>query len=313
MLRWLLLPLHAGALLSGSKDYRRNPLIGSVTLNRRGLHVGRARLAESLAAWRRARLAGAVAAEDRAHFDKEGYIRRDNFLPPETFAALRAELQALRTLLEDPVWRGTLRYVAASAAEPLVYIQTILTHAAPGAEADPQTALHMDTFHPNMKAWFYLQDVPEEVGPLAFVPGSHRLTRRRQAWERTRSVVAAQRRIGGAFRIAEEALLRLQLPPPRRLAVPANTLVGADVRGFHARSRTAQPSMRVEIYAISRPNPFLPLLRGPADWVPTLARRRAALPLRLPDALARLGLARAVWRRAPDGSPFDPPAGSTAP
>ena len=343
MLRWLLLPWHAAALLTGSKDYKGNPLIGSVALNRRGLHVARARLAERMTQWRRRRLAARIAPAERAQFEEQGFVQRGDVLPPAQFTTLLAELRglrvpmremregdaitrrvivtpellaglpALRALLESPAWRDTLRYVAGSAAEPLVYVQTILSHAAPAAEADPQTALHMDTFHPNMKAWFYLQDVAAEVGPLAYVPGSHRLTPRRLAWERARSVIAAKGRVGGAFRVTEAELPRLRLPPPRRLAVPANTLVVADVRGFHARSRTEQASMRVEIYAISRPNPYLPLLRGPADWWPALARRRARLHLLLHDALARLSLARPVWHEARAGSPFDPPEGKPAP
>lgn len=339
LLRWLLLPWHALALLTTSKNYRANPLIGSVALNRRGLHVARARLADRLTAWRRARLAKAVSAPERADFEARGYLCQHQVLPDEIFATLLKELHALRApmremlegdtitrrvvvtpallqgmpglraLIEHPSWRNTLRYVAASAAEPLIYIQTILSHADQSAAPDPQTDLHMDTFHANMKAWFYLQDVTLDVGPLAFVPGSHRITPRRLAWERGRSVQAALKRSGGAFRVSEAELPALGLPPPARLVVPANTLVVADVRGFHARSRTAGPSMRVEIYAISRPNPFLPMLRGPFDWWSGLARHRASFHLLMHDVLVRLSLARAVWRPARQGSPFDQPGG----
>ena len=58
-----------------------------------------------------------------------------------------------------------------------------------GAEGpDPQLELHSDTFHPSLKAWLFLTDVPEDGRPLTYVAGSHRLTPDRLAWEKRRTV-----------------------------------------------------------------------------------------------------------------------------
>ena len=44
------------------------------------------------------------------------------------------------------------------------------------AKPDPQTDLHIDTFHPTVKAFYFLTDVADDEGPFVYVPGSHRLT-----------------------------------------------------------------------------------------------------------------------------------------
>ena len=145
---------------------------------------------------------------------------------------------------------------------PAIYLQTVLQQART-AGADPQCELHRDTFHPTAKAWLYLTDVPEQAGPLVYVPGSHRLTPQRLAWETRKSVAATATRAGGqlssSFRVDPAELRALGYGEPRALAVPANTLVVADTFGFHARGRSAGPSCRVEVWAIGRRSPFLPV------------------------------------------------------
>ncbi|MFP5455485.1 MAG: phytanoyl-CoA dioxygenase, partial [Alphaproteobacteria bacterium] len=60
-------------------------------------------------------------------------------------------------------------------------------------------------------------------------------------------------------------------------AVPANTLVIADTFGFHARAASSRPSTRIEIFAYSRRNPFLPFT-GLDPWsLPGIAERRVPL------------------------------------
>ena len=160
---------------------------------------------------------------------------------------------------------GLVRYAGSRDAEPVVWIQSILRHACPGT-VDPQTLLHADTFHPTVKAWLFLTDVAEDAGPFTYVPGSHRLTAERLAWERRMSLGARQSENAeirqGSFRIDPEELPSLGLPPPRAFAVPANTLVVADTFGFHARGPSLGPSLRVEIWAYGRRSPFLPFRRS---------------------------------------------------
>ena len=318
-LRYLLAPLWVLQLATGAKAFSDNPLIGSRRLNRLGLHIARARLAHAMADWRRRRLRRFVSAADAAAFARDGFVCLPDFLPAERFAALRDEtlgyagaarehrqgdtitrrialdpealgaLPAARSLLQDRRWRGLIRYVWSYDAEPLLYIQTILAQRF-DSYPDPQTALHADTFHPTVKAWLFLTDVDDADGPLTYVAGSHRLTRARLAWERDRSVRARDEldRLSsrGSFRIGEDELATLGLPLPTRFAVPANTLVVADTSGFHARGFAAHPSVRVEIWADGRRNPFLPWVGFDLAGLPGLAERRVRLWWRLGDRLA---------------------------
>jgi len=328
LLRWWRAPLWLFALGTGAKSFADNPILGSEALNRRGLHVGRLKLAHALAWARRRRLAPAVPAEWREQFDRDGFVEIRDFLPPNVFARLRSgllerpsetrqqqqgetitrrlpigpkllkDIPELRTLVGSKRWRSLLAYVASTTSQPLYYVQTILAHYAEGAP-DPQLELHSDTFHPSLKAWLFLTDVGEDDGPLTYVTGSHRLTPERLAWEHARSVAIrdhdrlSQR---GSLRIAEEELRALGLPSPRRFAVPANTLVVVDTYGFHARGPSSGPSVRAEIWAYARRTPFLPWTGlDILSWKP-LAIRRANMLYRLLDTFDQLGMRKQHWK-----------------
>ncbi len=307
-------------LLTGAKSFEGNPVIGSHWLNQQGLHVGRVQLAHRLAEKRRDRLAPAVRPEDRSAFARDGYVVRRDFLPAADFAALLGELRgfqadlrerfegdsvlrkttvtpdvlarlpAVAKLLATPEWNALIRYVGARDAAPVVHLQSILQHVRAGPR-DPQTYTHADTFHPTVKAWLYLTDVAEDAGPLTYVPGSHRLTPARLDWERRMSLHARHAEDEdtrqGSFRINAAGLAELGLPPARPLAVPANTLIVADTFGFHARGRSLRPSLRVEVWAFGRRNPFLP-------WT------------QLDPLVSAVGLPRVDDWRLRTGSLFDP-------
>jgi Phytanoyl-CoA dioxygenase (PhyH) len=334
---WLLAPIHLAALATGAKSFRDNLFIGSPALNRAGLHVARMRLAWRMAEWRRQRLLPLISSNDRAAFGRDGIVVKRDFLPQPLFTALKREaltfaaparqqaqgdaitrrialdrralshLPAIRALIESPEWLGLVRYIGASRLEPLVYIQTIFAQARE-APPDPQTRLHADTFHPTVKAWLFLTDVAADAGPFTYVPGSHRLTAERLAWERRmsltagRSVIAENRQ--GSFRIASAQLAELGLPPPRILAVAANTLIVADTFGFHARGPSAGQSLRVEIWAYGRRSPFLPWA-ALAPWTTAALGRRSVLAWKWGDWRARAGLGRQRWRERRGVSPFD--------
>ena len=336
--RAALLPLWTAQLLTGMKSFERNRLIGSEWLNRHGLHAARVRLAHRVAAMRRGRLARLVSEADRRDFARDGFVMRPDFLPPAAFAALLeqvksyrgglreivegdtvmrkialgsqalAALPGLHAVLHSPEWRGLVRYVGSRNAEPVVWIQTILRHAADGP-ADPQTALHADTFHPSVKAWLFLTDVAADAGPFTYVPGSHRLTAQRLDWERRMSLTARQSPVPdtrqGSFRVAPDELRAMGLPEPRVFAVPANTLVVADTFGFHARGPSVGKSLRVEIWAYGRRSPFLPWA-GFDPWSGTALARRSILGWRLGDLLERGGLKPHRWRARFGVSAFDP-------
>ena len=337
--RVLLTPLWVAQVLSQEKFFARNPVIGNPWLNEHGLHTARVRVAHRLAAMRRRRLARLVPAEDRQAFDCDGFVVKRDFLPPDLFGALLEQVRALRAparemiegdtvtrhialdphvlrhvpaaarLLDMPLYNGLIRYIGASAAAPMTYIQTILSHATAG-RPDPQTDFHTDTFHPTVKAWLFLTDVDEDAMPFVYVPGSHRVTPRRLAWERRMSIEASRRRHLPEERlvraISPEALREIGLPPPRAFAAPANTLIVADTFGFHARGASRQPTMRVEIWASGRRNPFLPW-SGLDPWsIGDLALRKPLLYWKSLDLLAATGLGRQRWRPRGPLCAFDP-------
>jgi len=333
-----LAPLWIAQIGTKAKSFRDNPILGSPRLNKWGLHAARRKVADAMSRYRRPELALHIAPQERARFDEVGYFLRHDALNPEHFAALRHEIEevrlparemrqggtvtrriglddlwvmrmpATRRFLRDPAVRALIHYAASYAGLPTFAVQTILANPSDEA-ADPQTLLHSDTFHPTAKAWLFLDDVEEDNGPLAYVPGSHRLTPKRLAWERERSVSAAESpdrmHSEGSFRANEADLAALGLPPPVIMAVPANTLIVADTSGFHRRSPSPKPTRRVELYATLRRTPFLPWTGGHLAALPPFAGRLAQLEMGLQEALERMGFAHGAWRPVGEVSAYE--------
>lgn len=315
LLPWWLIQLGTGA-----KSLKDNRIIGSRRLNRLGLYRTRVRLACRLAQWRRRRLARLVSADDRAAFARDGFVRVDGLLPADEFTALRhailsgryparemvqgdtitrriaidaammRAIPALKALLASPRWRGLMRYVSSFDIEPLYYIQTIMPHRH-DAPPDPQTEFHADAFHPSMKAWFFLDDVAQEDGPLTYLAGSHVQSEGRLAWENATALRGASAMdhlsARGSFRISAQDQRALGYHPPQVFAVPANTLIVADTYGFHARGMAHRPSTRVEIWAYSRRNPFIPWTGFDLLSLPGIAERRIGWLWAARDRLVR--------------------------
>jgi hypothetical protein len=324
-----LAPWWAAQILTSAKSFRDNPLLGSPALNRRGLHAARRRTAASLAERRRKRLSGTLASSELEFFERNGYFVRHDALSADAFAALRREIAALRLpasemrqgqaltrhiglddaqlaalpccrqFVKDESVRARIHYAASYRGEPTYYVQSIISDPSL-AGRDPQTVLHADTFHPTAKAWLFLAEVGIADGPLAYVPGSHRLTERRLAWEHAQSLHARDSadamHAEGSLRIDEAELAALGLPAPVRFTVPANTLVIADTSGFHARSPSTRATCRVEIYATLRRTPFIPWVGGHLLATPPLSGRHTALYGALHRVLERLGAGRGPWR-----------------
>ncbi len=340
MLRHLLMPVWLGQLLTQEKSFERNAIIGNRWLNEHGLHTARVKAAHRLAASRRRRLARFISDSDRDSLDRDGFIVRHDFLPQPLFRDLvsqvrrlraparemvegdtitrrialdpqvLAQVPAARQLLDLPDYLNLIRYVGSSAAAPMMYIETVLTQAVDGPE-DPQTSVHADTFHPTVKAWLYLSDAASDAMPLLYVPGSHRLTPERLAWERRMSLAARDspdpENRQGSFRVDPRDLPAMGLPQPQAVAGTPNTLIVADTFGFHARGRSPAPASRVEIWAFGRRNPFFPMV-GLDPWsIEALGLRKPLIYWRMLDIFERAGLARQRWRGCGEASPFDPP------
>jgi hypothetical protein len=130
---------------------------------------------------------------------------------------------------------------------------------------DQQREFHRDTFFNCMKYWFFVDPVREQDGPFVYVPGSHKLTPERLAWEERKADAAVAARLEGnrrgmtgSFRIEEAEFADLGLPPPQSYPVPHNTLVVANVFGFHRRGDAVPGTRRLSLYGNHRPQPFIP-------------------------------------------------------
>ncbi|OAL82356.1 hypothetical protein AY607_12375 [Acinetobacter sp. SFA] len=295
--------LDSMALFTQSKSFEANSVLGNSRLNQLGLHRFRVQFAAQMAAQRRSKLAKFIHPADVENFQKNGFIFRENFLAAEEFSQLKQELlttpletretlqgdtvtrrMALdgKTLKHMPVtrqflhsvkWRNLLNYVASFKVQPISYLQVIFSHVRK-AKADPQTNLHSDTFHPSAKAWLFLEDVAADEGPFVYVPGSHLLNPARLNWEQQKSeAITAKTDVmtrRGSFRVSESEILELGYAKPQAFAVKANTLVIADTYGFHARAKSLKPSVRIELWAYARRNPFVPWLGGDPLSLPFL-------------------------------------------
>jgi len=341
-------PVWLAQLFTGAKSFADNPILGCPAFNRRGLHAARVSVAHWFARARRGRLSHLISQGAREAFDRQGFVARPGFLRTAEFDQMVAEVKrfrgagretvqgdaitrrialnpaalrrmpSLKKLVASAEFQGLIRYAGSFDAEPMLYLQTVLTKARIGAP-DPQLTLHADAFHPTVKAWLFLTDVKADAAAFTFVPGSHRLTPERLAWEHRMSIGASRssdpltRR--GSFRIDPGELNSLNLPQPMAFDVSANTLVVADTFGFHARGPSTTPSFRVEVWAYGRHNPFMLWPRLFLWNIPVLRRWQADLFWTLGDLAEAIGLRRNVWRACRKVSAFDgePPCGPPDP
>jgi hypothetical protein len=267
----------------------------------------------------------------RTRYRDQGYVAIGNYLPQADFERLRREIgtcqaqvremvqgdtATLRVLLDEvalaklPECRAllarkdfidTLRYCAATLRWPQLSVQCIRNGFRDGGH-DPQKDLHSDTFHPTMKAWLFLSDADARNGPFTYVPGSHRLTAARLAWERAQSLRGGRDNrysARGSLRIAEAELPLLALPPPVALSVKANTLVVANTNGFHRRGDAPPNSSRLEIYASSRTNPFLPFPSPGSRFLSRIEHGIVAAYYRHMDRKAAARGRNSTWRIVP--------------
>ena len=116
--------------------------------------------------------------------------------------------------------------------------------------------LHADVHYPSGKAWLYLNDIDEENGAFVYAKGSQKLRLARLAYEYDVSVrVAKAKREGTMYtkvpanvvRMPTEKQLRAMRISESALCGKANTLVFADVMGFHKRGEFVEGRRREQI------------------------------------------------------------------
>ena len=294
--RVIMIPVWLVQLVTTSKSFEANPIIGSLLLNRLGLHVIRLVLSHSVMGLRMYLLSWQVSKEDRQFYRKNGYLLKTDFLDAEEFKQLVEEAQnydgetregrqgntltqravmspearqhvpAIGRLLESKALSRLAQFTAGSFRAPFYYIEQVKNHYLEGEE-DPQKSFHTDTFHPTMKCWYFLEDVTLEKGPFTYVPESNRLTWARIKMEYSKSVKGKHQENRyakrGSMRYSDEELAELGLPEPKAFVVPANSLVIANTFGIHKRTES-EKSTRLGVYGDSRTNPFIPIPSVPS-------------------------------------------------
>jgi hypothetical protein len=261
-------------------------VVDSKLLNLLGIQVQRTLAARLLYNLRRVAVDKAV--QDKvAELRREGIVLLPDFLPPEHFEGIRREYLPLLDGNAEKVTvarHGPNTYEIArirdfdASALPYTYqflaeprLQAILeaaekrplhslsgyrrlerlTQGPVGGQEDPETELHSDIFFTNHKAWLYLSDVEMENGPFVYVRRSHRLTLTKLYYVYKESCT----RNLGSRRIVHDELERLGLQETI-VTCPKNTLVIANVAGFHRRVRGRQGCQRYAVHVSLRVNPF---------------------------------------------------------
>lgn len=293
----VLWPFSLISVLTKAKDFSRNPVIGSKTLNRWGLHRWRLKTAGQIGRWRSGWLKGGIAREQIDAFEKNGFVAVPDFLSSDEVASVRDELLDFngeaRRMVQGDCWterilltasrlkqfptvkklvkrRDFKRLLAFTATKwhvPLFYIQRI--HHLEDQPEDPQKTMHSDTFHPTMKAWLFLEDIQPDMGPFTYVPGSHKFSEKRAAYETeialSHETLSEHRSGRGSIRANEDALQRMGMNPRQGLCFKAGTLVLANTNGYHGRGQATPGATRLEIFTYSRVSPFIPLPFGLPD------------------------------------------------
>ncbi len=284
-------PLYLIELMTSAKSFKDNPVIGSMTLNRCGLHVIRILLSHFIMRIRMLMLSGSISAEDRRQYFQQGYIVKENYLSASEFASLEKESRAfdgeirearqgdtlthraalspdvlsrypmMQSVLFSKTFQKLARFTSGHLRDPLYYLEEIKNQYSEGGN-DPQKMFHHDTFHPSMKCWFFIDDVEENSGAFTFIPQSHKLDWKRIKWEYKMSLVAQDANnhmhARGSTRYTDEDLVELGLPAPYAFTVKKNTLVLVNVFGIHRRGDSIGKSTRLALWGDSRTNPFLP-------------------------------------------------------
>jgi hypothetical protein len=273
--------------------FSRDKVLDSTLLNLMGAQVFRALLARLAYKSRHPAVPDAVA-DLVADLNRDGIVVLRDFLPAEQFERVRAECAWLDTQSDQIATSRhgptTLEAVAIRSFPervlPSVYgfyndsrlhgiftaaeqrpvnlteagEREYLTHGGTvgdaGGSIDPQTELHSDIFFNTHKAWFYLDDVCIEDGPLAYVKGSHRLTLARlgfvyrDSWKRKPESDLSRR-------ISPEEQRRCQADETV-VTCPRNTLVVVNTCGYHRRLQGRPGRRRSSLHLSIRGNPFAP-------------------------------------------------------
>lgn len=291
--QWLIWLLQ---IFTWHKSFKKNPIIGSIILNKLGLHIIRYTVSHVLFFLRKLFLIPLVGKNFRKQFANNGFVVIPNFLDKDSFSALKQSTndfigefyeikegptltrrvhfntdsheiaQSITGICKHKKLLRLIRYASSKNRWPSFHIENIVHGKETESACDPQKVLHSDCFHPTLKAWLFIDDVNEKNGPFNYVKSSNQFSWKRLKWEYKQSIQAStkaeksnkKRNWDGSFRatLSDLQLMGYQLPTP--ILVSANTLVIANTHGFHFRGSADESASRMSIWMQCRDNPFVP-------------------------------------------------------
>jgi len=265
----------------------KDKLIQSPILNRMGVQVARTLAARGIYHMRPAHIDPSI--KDKvAEVKRDGMTIFEDFLPPDHFEDVKRECLALIDSQEQHVttlrhgpnrvqyartnefdrsrWPRTREFLGDSrlrgvleAMEKLPYdpdsgqrsVERLIIGDSAN-EHDPETEMHSDVFYMSHKAWLYLEDVNLEDCPLVYVKGSHRITgaQLRHIYRHSLIQDKPSRRIS-----ADE--MKKQKLEETVLTCKKNTLVVANICGYHRRYGGQPGRQRLAIQVSLRSQPFI--------------------------------------------------------
>lgn len=219
-----------------------------------------------------------------SQFDKEGVIVMEKFASARLLKAAREEISAfpvgvnkqphniIKQNLDaaptlDKISEKTYSHIVKCLGgetseirakfEENTFVQRV--HNKPG-DGDHQKDAHVDTFFPAIKWWWFPDEVKMEHGPFHYARGSCYPTDTYLDWVYNESMNILEDKypkwkgkghMEGSFRASEEELIAMEfeLEP---IPVKANTLVIANVAGFHSRGEVEQEYIRGAIHGSIR-------------------------------------------------------------
>jgi hypothetical protein len=165
-----------------------------------------------------------------------------------------------------PIIKDLFQPAAQEDIERIFYQQSFRQHLLNSPDdKDDQKVFHTDTFFHCVKFWYFPHAVSEEEGAFWYVPFSPVVTDNILDWHRARVEDLKNSRaedwrgaghIEGSFRISEDEIKGLGLTAIPVVVEP-DTLVVANVFGFHRRGDVKKPTNRLSIHGSIRLEPFL--------------------------------------------------------
>jgi len=275
---------------SGEKQFFRdtNKVLSNTLWNQRGLHVLRVIFAWYIHQENTKKAISTTSYQLSEH----GVATIENFVPKDCIKALKREI---RSFPKGPVHKvsGT-NIISEFTGKEFPYLRGISGNIANvvlkviGREKDPQAiqlhdknlfvqrvvnepndndiqkTFHSDVFFPAIKYWWFPREV-QASGAFEYGVLSPRLTSEVLDWHYKQSISAtlgnyeSWRGDGhreGSFRVSEEEMKSMGVTP-KTFTVPANTLVIANVFGFHRRGHTDKEVLRDAVHGSIRVNnPF---------------------------------------------------------